>query len=540
MKYRDVQQFGLAVDRGNELIYTSYSLANKYIGRSSTVALDGAISDTATSLTLTDVTGIALDPAGEGYLFLRGSIPYVGSETVTYTSINTTTSEISGLTRGALDTVAASHSDGGEAIGFKEQWKDTNSSDLTSAVFRFKDTMLVSDGSDVLGWKEIDGSDFSDSVPLLDLPSEYTIKCFSSLLMGEGEKVLIGANIGDKGVIIVWDGFSESYDRIIELPSNVFCMKKGYIGTDEDVYITNGYEAKLLVRFPDGEENIGSPKIFYVKDLDVKGNDLFISTYPNYFNRDTLNFWRLDLRDNSLYPIVPYGYYGYQGQAGAIYYSPELSKVLMCSNYSGDAIGAIDYLQTDPRERGSLVQAVYEPNTGKKLRLQRVKLNLTLDASRETNDDLSFDIIVRYYDFRKPFSNHATNTDVPSSTTQFISSAALSVGDRVEFISRLNSTYADICYAPRNVSSFNTTTSQVTLDEALPTAITEANRNFIYSPLKKIKKIEVRDKISLEDLDFAVADLPIFKRCMIEVEFRMNNTGTNPTINSIELTSSYD
>ena len=527
---------GAEIDIDNEFVWTN----DRYVAKTVSSTLDGNITTLSNTVTINTTVGWG----GAGIHF------FINNEAITGNYSNVT-GQITNLTRAQYDTDVASHIDNAVIVGVNDTWLDIGQADTdkTRPMLNFGTAMFVGAGSEVLGWKLTQASDWSNAVPLLStLPSDVDIIDFAKIPMGAGSVVLIGADRGGHNSIFVWDGSSTTeWEREIELEAEIVRMNGYYIATNSGIYVCDGYSVKLLATLPDSEGIIDSYKM-YPTGLEFSKNQLIVpcqpgssnSTSPTGRNRDKTMVWLLDLATNSWTPLVSPEYKSLYLKTGAVIASPEVG-ILVASSRSSDAY--IDKIVNKAQGRGNYVQMIYEPNTGKKLRIQKIKLNVTLKEYGwdNTNDDVDFDIVVRYYDYRKPFLRYTTIQSTSSDVTHFTVGTTYlpEVGDRAEIISR-DDTDADVAFAPRNVDSINTTTGVCTLTEGLPNIITSTGQTITYNPLKHVKKIEVRDKIDLIDLEFAVADLPIYKKCMIEVEFRMNDTSSSPRLETVEITSSYD
>lgn len=248
----------------------------------------------------------------------------------------------------------------------------------------------------------------------------------------------------------------------------------------------------------------------------------------------------MDLEDKSWYYILPSNYGTYNQNFGAMFISSEWG-ILVSHDYN---LGAIDKLRTQAAARGNYYQLVYTPPDAKTYKLQTITLNLYTKLKTYFNDtDFNFDIIVRYYDFKRPFLQYSQIAAVSSTSQLIISELAGTygkpvVGDRVEVIERSDATEADIAAAPRNVTAISTAASKhtLTLDEVLPDTPTADDQYVLINPLKKIKKITISgSEINPEDLRIPVPNMPEFKKLMIEVEIRYTETGQSVGLASLDL-----
>jgi len=185
---------GLAVDPYGELVYTG----KRYLGRTVTSVLDGALAAAANTV---DVVDVGAAPTA-GYAFIVGN--FTGNmEVIQYTGI--TTNQLTGVTRGKLNSTDQDHSTAKEIIFFDDDWQDLGADQQYDRrpIFIVEDWTLVGNVNTVAGYKESNFSDYS--VALLTLPAGYEIVDFSSILTGAGIRVLVAADIENRATIFVWD-----------------------------------------------------------------------------------------------------------------------------------------------------------------------------------------------------------------------------------------------------------------------------------------------------------------------------------------------
>ena len=151
------------------------------------------------------------------------------------------------------------------------------------------------------------------------------------------------------------------------------------------------------------------------------------------------------------------------------------------------------------------------------------------------------------YDFKRPFLQIAQTKEASSAKNIIIISSGAGVpevGDRVEIIQNNSESYVDVAGAPRNITAVTAGTGKytLTLDDDLPAQIDAttgaASLRVLFHPLKKIQKISIADsEINLKDLIITAEDQQDYKKLIIEVEIRNNDTGISTRLNSIEVVS---
>ena len=526
---------GIATDPHNEVVISS----SRYLGRTVTSTLDGAIAIDATEVDVADATGF---PAS-GYIFIKDNL---GGETLQYTGIST--NQLTGVTRGKYNTTAATHATGKEVIAFDDDWKDLGANQALNVrpIIKSEDTILVGNVNTVAGYSESDGSDWDTAK--LTLPSDCDIVDFSEILTGSGLRIIIAANRGARGSLFIWDREGgDEWEREIPLEENIQRLHKTYVGLATGVYETDGYGISLVKSLPDDDQEIRSAD-FDIQDIKSKGNFLLITANNGQFDRNRSGLWVLDLTNSVWYYILPSNYASYGTSYGAIFISSSW-QILIGTNYNE---GAVDSLTTTAKARGNYYQIIYDPQArmggNPTLLLKQLKLDIDNKLKQYyNNNDLDFEVIARVYDFKRPFLQYAQTSAASSAKSEIVISSALGVpevGDRVEIISRSYVSYSDVAGAPRNVTAVVAGTGKytITLDDDLPALIDASTgtavQTLLINPLKKIQKIEVDDaSVNLKELIITAKDQQEYKKLIIEIEFRCNDTGIAPRLNSIEVLS---
>ena len=517
---------GLMIDTQQELIYTT----NRYVGRTFTSTLDGAVTAGDNTIDVIDASNFP----SAGYAFIKDGLS--NSETIQYTG--KTENQLTGVTRGEFYSTDRNHASGKEIISFDDDWQDLGAAetyDLRPTI-RFGDYNLIGNVNKLAGWKETNFSDWATD--LITLPQGYKIVDFSILYYGAEPMLIIAANKGKEGMLFFCtrgDIQEGEYSRYLPINENIKKLHKNFIGLASGIYETDGYALKLVVALPDDEKEIRSAD-FNIQDIESKGDFLLITANCGQYDRNRTGLWILDLEDRTWYYVLPSNYGVNNLSFGAIFIS-SVWRIFVSTNYKA---GAIDLLASVAKARGNYYQMIYEPSESKIYKLQAVKLNLaTKLKSYFNNQDLGFDVIVRYYNFKRPFLQYAHITET-SALNQLILDNGLGkpeVGDRIEIITQLGG-YPDIAAAPRNVTALDESGGKftITLDDDLPDTPVTQSQAVLINPLKRIKKISVTDAtIDLDDLEFPVEDMPEFKKIMIEVEIRYSNTNASVILNTVEL-----
>jgi hypothetical protein len=523
---------GLLVDFAGQLLY----VGKRYIGRTVTPGLiDGTLAAGANTVVLLSVTG--LPTAGE--LFISDG---ADSEVISYTGIATKT--LTGVTRGLYDTVDHAHSDK-YVIGFDDDWLDLGAAGDGGIAIKFQDYILVSNGTKIAGWKVTDGSDLDTNLSLFEIPGGYTMKDFSLITTGAGERVLIAANKENEGVLFVWDVVSADWDKAIWVRENITKLCENFVGMDSGLYKTDGYTLDLVAPLPDDDGEIRSAD-FVFADIKRKGNFLIIAGNNAQLDRNRTGIWILDLIDLDWFFVQPSNGGAWDLTFGGIFISSQWD-ILISHNFGS---GAIDSLSTGPsnNDRGNVYQVIYDPQATRVLRLRDIKLGLDLKIKNYVMDkDFDFSVIVRYYTFSKVFLQYSQISGASGDAGEILlneSNMGLpAVGDRIEIIERTLTAQADVAGQVRNITAVATAGGVHTcsLDEDLSATpgANLANAFVTFHPLYKIEKKTFTGRtINHKDLVFTAKGQPEFKKMLIEVEFINDaDDGISPGLSYIEITS---
>ncbi len=528
---------GLAMDTEGELIYTG----NRYLGRTSSSTLDGVLSASASPAVIDVVDASGFPTAG--YCFIKDGAG-ANSETIQYTGKSN--DQLTGVTRGKFFSTDGSHGTGRDIIAFDDDWQDLGAAEATDIrpIIKFGDYNLIGNVNKVAGWKETNFSDWSTG--LVSFPSPYSIVDFSILHYGAEPMVMIAANNEEESGMLFFctrdDITNGEYTRYVPVEERIKKIHKNLIGTESGIYQTDGYILTPVASLPDDYKEIRSAD-FDIYDIKSKENFLLITADCGQRDRNRTGLWILDLDDKSWYYILPSNYGAYDLNFGAMFISSTWG-ILVSHDYNS---GAIDSLATSAAARGNYYQLVYTPPDAKTYKLQTINLNLyTKLKTVFNNTDYDFDIIVRYYDFKRPFLQRNQIKEASSAANQLIlynTQGLPAVGDRIEVIERTKAIYSDIAAAPRNVTAVSTAGSKytLTLDDDLPDTPNAADESLgsrfvLINPLKKIEKISISgSEIDPEDLEIKVPDMPEFKKLMIEVEIRYTETGQSVGLASLDL-----
>lgn len=524
---------GFMMDTNGTIVYTG----SRYIGREYHTTLNGDITSSSDSIVLTDATNFP--SAGYGFINDMNN-----SEVIQWTGKSSNT--LTGVTRGKYFTTPHAHSSGTTIYYFKDDWKDfgsenieTNRRCITWDIWNF-----FVNGNVISGYSQADASDFKTCITL---SPDKSIVDIGQLDTSSTSYLLIGANSGENGYIYTWDGKDTVAICEKELNNNnITRIYQNYIATNNGIYRYDGTNLELITQPIDSSNSLFGR--LYVNDIKIIKNYLLFTGGVDDWNRNRNGLWVVDLETKDMFFILPSNY----GWYGILYYGIfSVDKfILVGTSYSE---GAIDRIEEQPAPRGSLYQFIYKPTNSKTLQLKNIKLNIATDIKTYyNNSNFNFDVIIRGYDFTRPFIQRSQlkSGETPIGSSQLIIRDDIGVpeiGDRVEIIQRDSSNFSNVAEAFRNITAITPGTGKyiIDVDEPFPEAISSLTQNnsldVLFHPLKKLGrgKISINSsQLNLYGYNIPLAIQPRFKKMLFEIEVRCNNTNISPELNSIEITYS--
>jgi hypothetical protein len=527
---------GLLLDSNNQIIFTN----SRYVVRGYTSTLDGNMAIDANVCNIINGTNFP----NAGFAFIVDGLT---GEVIQWTGKSS--NQLTGVTRGKYYSTASAHLSGATIYYFNETWKDLGAELNTNLrpIIRWETWNLFGNGYRVDGYSASDGADWTAAgTSRLSLPIDRTIIDFGLLSNSSVSYVLIGANSGSNGYIYVWDGADTTWISERELiGENITCIKNNLIATDNAIYEYDGTNLKEICKLPDMglvKDNVQMS----VYSMDIKNGYLYFTSNCNQLNRNKSGLWICDIDTRDLFYVLPSHYSTYNTTYGGVFATN--MTVFVGNDFSN---GSVDSVVTYPSSRGSTYQFIYQPTNSKTFQLKGLKLNVSTELLRSYNNkNLNFDVVIRGYDFTRPFLQYEQlkSSETPTGASQFIigSSAGLpQVGDKVEIIRRDGVTTVNSTMSSRSVSAVTSGTGKYTIDvsEAFPVAIDAATQNntslvLSYS-LKELgkKKVSINaTQLNLDGYTIPLLIQPRFKKMMFEIEVRCSDITISPQLNSLEIT----
>ena len=458
------------------------------------VAVD--LTSTATSLTVDDATGFP--SSGNLIMFYVSGDGSMGiAEVVSYTSLSGNV--FSGLTRHIYNTTAATHPTGHKVIGYVKRWLDMGEEVYYRPSVDHENHVFIGNGHYVAGWKDHDASTFSAT--LLDLPEGYNVVSLDSTIIGNQRLVAIGATRGADSAIFFWDGEDTTWIRKIDIPGPLTYVYEHYILAGSTIFETDGYIINPIATLP------GNIISTLGDEMGVKDNYLYVLLRGG--DRDTTlraryGLWQLDLRDKTwiYFPMA-----NATAQRGnCLWTKGNGAAVYVGGQYE------VERIEDNTPSKVATIWIPYQPDTGHRLKLTDIRLNLQTRALNKTGTYHvpSWTIIVRVNPLTHSSGRRLNITGVnPFMFTCTTSTDIdyLRVGDRVEL-------YPNQIREIGDIGTENIVVAAFTAKPGDADAI-------IFSPsMKKVGSVTVNSVISPEDLHFVVNDQPEGFGFMIEVEIR--------------------
>ncbi len=394
----------------------------------------------------------------------------------------------------------------------------------------FDTDYLIGNGN-FLAALNVDESTWNDNFK--QLPDSTQFECMAV----NQDKILIGASRRGKGVLLLWDGFTNGFLAIEELeqiPKCICAYSGGWlIVVGNSVYYSNGYQSKKITTLPDIPEVLSSTKAFFNSGLVI--NDKFILNLQlDGYNRNRSGIWIYEFGSGWTFTPQTNGSDVIRGQSyGGIIsvseYPTNLDNRYILTGVSGGD-GTKTNLLNNLVDTGALKgSAMFFVNFGRKVNISEIRLNISprfMSSALGTTATIS----VAIGDGRKP--NFRTITAGSSSTTSNIvnaagASAPAEIGGQV-YLANLNAG-GERSYV-QTVSNAGTSSEQFTISPAF--SATSANGFIIMNHLKLTDTKTLNTTLYQDDMPFIVEGF-FSDKCYLEVYW--TSAGGKFDINSIDI-----
>ncbi len=359
--------------------------------------------------------------------------------------------------------------------------------------------------------------DSADNVNLsaFTLPTSMTVDCLKAGKTG----ILIGANLGYNGALILWDAQA---DRAVTpwhwtkgKVLSIVRVDAGWIViTQKEILITNGYNVQSLFSLLDdplsfSEYIVGPQGTLVINDklfICSQGGTIRVPAGLHVFNLKT-----------SLFEYIPMSAYGASPVA---IYAPKSALQEVAISYT-DSFLAKTYLgalTTTSVSKGVFVSEVLANSSTEKF-AEAAILNLALSSMKTGVQAITFDISLKIYSFNRALHGRSITSGVAASASVLPVDGTNNgfrhprVGDEVTILQGVNAGQIRHITAIANQGLSN---EVWTLDSALGAA-TEANVSLAVQPFQLVEKKTVTADDEIPQLYFNIKNRTRGKKFLLKV-----------------------
>lgn len=508
---------GLIVDQKNRLLYSG----ERYLGMMDPTVADETVTATLTNgaNTLVATSGtFSSGMAGKHIMIWDGTKRYFYRLNAYTDSTHMTIYGTFGYTTGSYIVVIRS--------SWTNQWKDWGTAKSLDSEYNnyftpcetYEDTVLFGRGNVITSLNTLTDTITTDTSPAFTMPSG-----FDCLAIHKGSNgILIASNFQRKGVLILWDNFSDRsiapwiqlQDRIVSV-----CKDNGQwiVITTREILRTNGYSTSLILdSFLDSSLTIYSANL-YPQSSQIIENELYctLGYGPNGKRRSGL--YKINLKTKLATYIPRIDEDQYNNKIRSIFYGVNsgIGKIYIGTSTSWDYLG----YDTEPTVATFITNPVGKGNNFK--HAESLKVDLGVSETYSTKDSpFSFSIRAKICPMTKQIFNigklkTAMVTNYDKITVDETVYYNAKVGDEIEFISGLNAGYS------RNVISKTgdgTATAVLTLDSALPYLDTNTTDPFFITPFQLIKTKTYTNITEMPEVWFDIKNKVKGKKFMVKID----------------------
>lgn len=415
---------------------------------------------------------------------------------------------------------------------YTDSWKDLGAS---ISEFRpmelFEDMVLIGNRNTVAALFTSDDS-FTDNA--FSLPSEFTIRCIKAGKTG----ILIAANTGNRGYLILWDGNSlRSIAPWIYLPDIIFSITTDDSGTfivttRDGFFRTNGYSIEPYAKFPVKENwTTGSSSGF------VRGNVLpggtaysdgkfFVAYTPEQnIAKTPLGVWVYDTKTGLWELIAHPRKYSIEGTVGALFLDSSLALRVSYTTEDGtpeNYVGEIE--EESPSQSVLITEELGQGNNPKYAEAVIASIRFSPNWSTRYSTH-TWTVTAKIYDFKRQLYGYGL-TNGASATLSTIKNTgnnavykSAQVGDEITI---LNGNNAGEIRHITAIANAGTNTETWTLDSNLPN-LTASGVYILITPFKTIGTKSITES---GDYFFNIQNRPKGKRYLVKYIFETDDTDT--------------
>lgn len=427
---------------------------------------------------------------------------------------------------------------------WNDTWKDFGAS-MTSGtggtqplapVDIYEDTVLFGRNNKITTLNVTTDTITTDALPAFSLPSGYEIQHIVSNSNG----IMIGANVNNKGVIMLWDNISiRSSSPWLWFDDEILSICKygaeWIVTTGRGFYKTNGYDVQLIqTDFLDTER--GTLIYKFPKSTIVVGNTLIFGGSSGQASKRRNVMYRLDLKTglvdaaprSNLNQMLPQFYQ-------FIYVSSFFNVFSLLSAY---AETGVDVVRPDssPLCSSYVSEPVGVANNNQKI-ARGIKVRLRKNSnSINVLNAFTFKITAKIMDMKETIYNFAQvkQDGSPSEKNKITVNNGSSsfftppVGYEIEIPGDGNASGNNNCGYSRNITNVSgggTSTEVYTLDEDFP-SISLQSQTLIYTPFQLIKRKTITvTNGEIQEIYFDIKNNIKSNRFMVKFDIEDNTSG---------------
>ena len=509
---------GLIVDQKNRLL----AVGQRYLG-----VFDPSVSETGITFTATNGSNALVATSGS---FTAGMVDklirvFMPSGGIHYYRLNNYTDATHMSIYSTFTGTTGSYSCY-VLMSWTERFKDfggnitstTEGSDIIFPTETYEDTVLIGRRNKIVTLNTVTDTATTDASPSFTLPDGFDILAIHKGANG----VLIASNFQRKGMLVLWDNFS---DRSIApwIPLNdrlVSCCKYNggwLVITTREIFYTNGYSLTPLINsFLDSKTFVFQASLFPQSSVVIE-NDLYISLGVSYNGKRRCGIHKIDL-ETKLAEYVPrhdmeaYNerttcfFYGAGNGTGRVY----VGSYASWDYITVDSVQAVSCLVTNPVGRG---------DNWKHAEALKVDLGISQTYYSPTAQ-FSFTISLKVAPLRKQMQNYGqlkvAMTEYNKITVnETINGYQAKVGDLVEFYGGVN---AGLCRNILSKTGEGTATAVWTLDRALPYLDTNTSNLFFTTPFQLVKVKTYTNISEMPEVWFDIKNKIKAKKFMLRID----------------------
>ena len=501
-------QTGLIADQKNRLLY----VGDRYLGM-----FDPAVADATMTISVTNGSAGITKTAGTDFSAgMADKIIRIASGSIYHYYRIQTYSSTTNVNLYSVVTLPTGSYTAYVLSSWDDRWKDFGSS-VTGVVpcETYEDTVLFGRGNNIVTLNTLTDTITTDASPAFSLPTGFSIEHIHKGSNG----ILIGCNFQTKGVVMLWDNFSDrSISQWIDLPDQLLSVAK-YGGnwiliTTREIYVTNGYSITPIKNaFLDSEiSQISMTKV--PQSSLVIENDLYFPMNFSIYGKRRAGLYKMNLESKlfEFYSRTDLNQYTLKNHS--IFYIVNLGRLYTGCTNSLDIVTKT----SQPTNAVFISNPVGEGETKKIAKGIKIPLREPLTYG-DIDTTKTFKIIAKVFSMKGQMSRYAQVKSTQTLANKIVVDETVfrpaTVGEEVEFLEDNNAGYT------RNITAITgggTATATYTLDRDLP-ALSDANDNINITNFKLVKVKTYTTTDGLEEIYFDIKNSFKGVHFMIKIEF---------------------